>query len=489
MNEQSKIEFGTDGIRGIAGSYPLDPATVLIIGRAIGMWLRQQSGDLPRVLIGRDTRVSGNMILHTLAGGLLAEGIDAVSTGVISTPGIAHLTRQGKFALGIVISASHNPFEQNGIKLFGPDGFKLADAGEEAIEALIAGFDANQPTSRLGFFTEANEQTEYVTHLAAGYDFDTLEDIGVVLDCANGAASAIAADAFRRAGVLRLIKMNAEPNGININVQAGSEVVRRDRTPILDTIRVNQADIGIAFDGDADRVVFVTPEGMLVDGDHILGILALELQQQQKLPGATVVATDMSNSGLEHYLKDHGIQLSRTKVGDRYVMDRMRQNSYALGGEQAGHIILLDDQHKSGDGIYVGLLVAALVARNKRNGGPTLHELATRIPRYPQVIASAHLQQRTDLAQVPGLADLERETLTSFDNKGRVNIRFSGTEPNLLRAMVEGGPQTTMEQVVERAISLCMCVAQATASPQPDIDLVDCATGAPIKLDTRPDTI
>jgi phosphoglucosamine mutase len=482
QNVQHKIEFGTDGIRGVAGEYPLDPATVLKIGRAIGLWLRQNASEGPRVLIGRDTRISGNMILHTLAGGLLSEGIDVVSTGVISTPGIAYLTRQGKFSMGIVISASHNPFEQNGIKLFGADGFKLIDSAEDAIEQLIAGLGDHEPATQLGRFTEATEQPQYVAHLASGYDFDTLEDIGIVLDCANGAASAIAADAFRHAGALRLTKLNAEPDGLNINVKAGSEHVRRDRTALLDAIVENQADIGIAFDGDADRVVFVTPDGTLVDGDHIMGILALALRDQKKLPGQTVVATDMSNSGLEHFLNEQGIQLSRTKVGDRYVMDRMRQNGFALGGEQAGHIILLDDQHTSGDGIHVGLLVAAMIARNKRNGGPTINELATRIPRYPQVIASAHLHQRTDLAQVAGLAELQEETLAAFEHKGRVNIRFSGTEPNLLRAMVEGGPQTTMDQVIERAVALCMLVAQAVNTPQPVIDVVDCVTGAPIKL-------
>jgi phosphoglucosamine mutase len=188
----------------------------------------------------------------------------------------------------------------------------------------------------------------------------------------------------------------------------------------------------------------------------------------------------MSNSGLEHFLAEHEIKLSRTKVGDRYVMERMRENGYLLGGEQAGHIIILDGDLTTGDGIYVGLLVASIVARNKRNGGPTLHELASRIPRYPQVIASAHLSSRVDLDSVGGLADLQRATLESFDNKGRVNVRFSGTEPNLLRAMVEGGPHTSMEEVIERAIAICSLVAAATHTLEPRIDIVDCVTGAPI---------
>ncbi len=482
MSDHQRIEFGTDGIRGIAGQYPLDPPTVLGIGRAIGTWLRAKTGVAGRVIIGRDTRISGHMLLHTLAGGLLAEGIDVENADVISTPGLAYLTRANGFDLGIVISASHNPFDQNGIKLFGLDGFKLDDRDEEAIEELIARTDTQSRSSTfLGSYgTTYADHSRYITHLIQCCEDETLDNLNVVLDCANGAAYKIAPEAFRLAGVGSLHVLNADPDGLNINVTAGSEHVRRDRTPLLEAIWANKADVGIAFDGDADRVVFVTPEGMLVDGDHIMGILALELKKQGKLSGDTVVATDMSNSGLEHHLKSCGISLSRTKVGDRYVMERLREKGFVLGGEQAGHVIILDEDLTTGDGIYVGMLVASLIARSKRNRGQTLHELASLIPRYPQVIASAHLHGRTDLAQVAGLEDLKNQTLATFDHKGRVNIRFSGTEPNLLRAMVEGGPGTSMAQVVERSIALCTLVAQATGTPDPRIDLVDCATGAPV---------
>jgi phosphoglucosamine mutase len=256
--------------------------------------------------------------------------------------------------------------------------------------------------------------------------------------------------------------------------------IRRDRAGMVATMREHHADLGIAFDGDADRVVFVTPEGMLIDGDHILGILGVAFQTAGKLAGASVVATDMSNSGLAHYLEQHGIALSRTKVGDRYVMQRLREQHLVLGGEQAGHVIILDADHTCGDGIYVGLLVAALVARAKREGGPSLQTLAAQIPRYPQVIASAHLTSRVDLKQVAGLAQLEAEALASFDGKGRINMRFSGTEPNLLRVMVEGGPTTTTAEAVAIAQKLIAPVAVATGSHAPHVDLVDCATGAPI---------
>ncbi len=481
-DQPNRIEFGTDGIRGIAGEYPLDPSTVLRIGRAIGAWLHaRKNGGPKRVLMGRDTRVSGHMLSHALTTGLLSEGVYVGDLGEISTPGVAYVTRQSGADMGIVISASHNPYEQNGIKLFGPDGFKLDDADEETIEALITSINPLLPASALGFFTEAiDAQTLYIDRLIGCLERNALDNLRIVLDCANGAASAIAPAVFERIGVEQIVHFNSTPDGSNINVSAGSEHVRRDRNALLQAIRANKADLGIAFDGDADRVVFVTPEGMLVDGDHTLGILALELKQQGKLTGNAVVATDMSNSGLEHYLAGYDIAFSRTKVGDRYVMDRMRQGGFVLGGEQAGHIIYLDGERTAGDGIFAALIVSSIVARSKRIDGPTLHQMASCIPRYPQVIASAHLAQRTDLKQVAGLDDLQRATLAAFGNVGRVNMRFSGTEPNLLRTMIEGGPRTSMLEVLERALTLSMLVAEATDTLNPKIDLVDCATGAPI---------
>jgi phosphoglucosamine mutase len=485
-DKHQKVEFGTDGIRGIAGEFPLDPLSVLKIGRAIGVWLNEKRGHPGSfVVIGRDTRISGYMLLHALTSGLLAEGVSVKDVRVMSTPGIAYLMQRYEATLGISISASHNPFEQNGIKVFGRDGFKLDDADEKAIEQLIVALDSTLPVQFFGRAIGSLYARQYfVKKLVSDFSQVGLREVRVVLDTANGASSELAPDAFRQTGA-DVNTINNKPNGENINVNAGSEYVRRDRSAILAAIREHNADLGIAFDGDADRVVFVTPEGMLVDGDHILGILALEFKEQNKLTSDTVVATDMSNSGLEHFLADHGIKLSRTKVGDRYVMERMRENDYILGGEQAGHIIILDGDLTTGDGIYVGLLVASIVARNKRNGGPTLHELASRIPRYPQVIASAHMNARIDLDSVSGLADLQRATLESFDNKGRVNVRFSGTEPNLLRAMVEGGPNTSMAQVIESAIAICSLAAQATQTSQVRIDIVDCVTGAPIARGTQ----
>jgi phosphoglucosamine mutase len=479
-----KIEFGTDGIRGIAGHYPLDALTVLTIGRAIGRWLFSRTPSRPRVILGRDTRQSGHFLLHTLASGFLSEGIDVADAGVITTPGIAFLTKANHFHLGIVISASHNPADQNGIKVFGADGFKLSDADEAAIEALIAMLDPRDPVAQMGRSeTRSGEiafASAYIARLTESFTFETFETLGIVLDAANGAASTIGVEAFRRAGALQLIRLNTDPDGVNINVEAGSEFVRRNRNILHQAILDNKAHLGIAFDGDADRVVMVTPGGNLVDGDHLLGILALWLKDQGKLKGNTVVATDMSNSGLEYFLNSHGITLIRTKVGDRYVMDSLREGGFTLGGEQAGHVILLDNGYTAGDGIYVALLVSAIVAENRQHGGATLDDLIARIPRYPQVIASATLNQRVDLTGLAGLDTLKGETLNAFEGKGRVNVRFSGTEPNLLRVMIEGGPHTSMSDVITHAMAFCKLVGAAAETPHPIVDLVDCATGAPI---------
>ncbi len=474
-------EFGTDGIRGIAGQPPLSPDGLLAIGRAIGRWLHTNY-PAPSVLIGRDTRPSGPQITHTLLAGLAAEGVDCEDTGVITTPGVAHLTRALGYRLGIVISASHNPADQNGIKLIGADGFKLSDEAEAQIEALIADLLTNPPpAARFGRIAQADQHRDrYLRHLVADLAPDALHGLSIVLDCANGAAYDLAPAAFAHLGAT-VTALGTSPTGNNINVRSGSEFVRRHRDTLHMMIAANQAHLGIAFDGDADRVVFLTPRGVLIDGDHILGLLGTRLKAQGRLSGDAVVATTMSNSGLAYYLDQHGIRLERTKVGDRYVMARLREGGFALGGEQAGHIILLDGAHTSGDGVYIGLQVAALVAQEH----DLLDRIAVEMPRFPQVIASAHLERRTPLETIPDLQTLIDETLAGFDHQGRVDVRYSGTEPNLLRAMVEGGLNATQKEVIERALAICRRVALAGQSSAPRIDMVDCATGDKINLDTH----
>jgi phosphoglucosamine mutase len=486
-HEQSRhVEFGTDGIRGIAGEFPLDHDTLTRVGYVLGQ--RAAQSEARRVIVGTDTRISALPILGALVDGLVRSDIEVFNIGVMTTPGVAFLTREYGAYLGIIISASHNPYEQNGIKLVSHTGYKFGEAEEaqlqDAINTVVnTGINGSPrlPNTWLGTFRDWSEQgtADYMLHLVK--NFEPLDNLRVVLDCANGAAYRIAPMVFTLAKA-NLMTLNNDPDGLNINVEAGSEHVRRDRSTLHTAIREHAADLGIAFDGDADRVVFVTPEGMLIDGDHILGILALEFQKRGMLTDNTVVATDMSNSGLEHFLKEQGITLHRTKVGDKYVMDALQNRELLLGGEQAGHIIIRDAEHTLGDGVYVGLLVAEWVSRNKREGGTTLHKLASRIPRYPQVIASAHLHNRVDLKSVEGLDALQKETLALFGGMGRVNVRFSGTEPNLLRAMIEGGAETSMAQVIERALAICNLVAQATNTPNPRIDVVDCVTGAPVSL-------
>jgi len=473
----SPIEFGTDGIRGIAGTYPLSPEAVLATGRAIGRWLRETFAD-PVVVIGRDTRPSGEQITHALLAGLAAEGAAADDVGVITTPGIAHLTRALGYSLGIVISASHNPADQNGIKVFGSDGFKLSDEAEAAIEALIVRYFTQPPPSNGFARVRRAEQhrSRYVQHLLTGLAPDALAGLSVVLDCANGASYAIAPEVFAHLGAT-VTALGTAPTGHNINVRSGSEHVRRHNGTLQAMITDSNADVGIAFDGDADRVIFLTPQGTLIDGDHVMALLAGQLLQRGDLPGPTVVATTMSNSGLEHYLRQRGITLERTKVGDRYVMERMRAGGFRLGGEQAGHVILLDEEHTAGDGIYIGLQVAALLARRRT----ALEDIARDMPRYPQVIVSTYLARQVPLESVPALQPLVDETLAAFDRQGRVNMRYSGTEPNLLRAMVEGGPRSSMDEVVERALALCELVIRAGQSDAAHIDIVDCATGAKIE--------
>ncbi len=477
--KREAVRFGTDGIRGVAGAYPLDPQTCLVIGRAIGRWVVSSGANLS-VVIGRDTRISGGMIGNAITAGLLAEGVNVTDLSVMTTPGVAYLTLARKAAAGIVVSASHNPFEQNGIKLFGADGYKLSDDAEAAIEHLITEIDLASPVPALGLWrTDLAAANDYVLWLTKPYPRRTLSRISLVLDCANGAASELAPAVFRELGA-RVHSLKASPNGVNINVSSGSEFVRRDRAPLLSAMRAENADLGLAFDGDADRVVAVTPDGMLLDGDHILGILATWWKEEDVLPPEnTIVATEMSNSGLADYLAAHNLKLERTKVGDRYVMERMRAGGFTLGGEQAGHIIMLDDQKRTaGDGIYVGLLLAFIATQTIIDKTPDLSALAREIPRYPQVIASAHLAGKVPLETVAGLSERTAAALASFAGKGRVNLRFSGTEPNLLRAMVEGGPASTLNEVIRHALDFCGLVAIATKSDNPRIDVVDCMSGA-----------
>ena len=435
----AKQLFGTDGIRGVAGKPPLDPATVTALGVALGGDLkRRKLGDRP-VLMGMDTRESGPAIAAQLAAGLARAGVRAEFAGVITTPGVAYLTRTRGYAAGVMISASHNPFGDNGIKVFAQTGFKLPDDEEHEIEEeifrLLPTLDAGaQPPDLIPTISPE----PYLKALLKALPV-RLEGIHVVLDCGNGAAAALAPDLFRAAGA-KVTAIADTPNGRNINLNCGALHLESLRAKVLE----EGADAGIAFDGDADRALMVAGSGRIVDGDAILLISGRLLQKSGHLPGNTVVATVMSNLGLERALGSLGITMLRTPVGDKYVLEEMVRCGAPLGGEQSGHIIF-SEHATTGDGMLTGLSVLAACVSE----GKSLEALAAGFTVYPQILVNVRVKERVPLANLPGvsaeIASCEREMAGS----GRVLVRYSGTEP-LLRVMVEGSEQGQIEQVAGR---------------------------------------
>lgn len=421
MNSDRKY-FGTDGIRGVAGRPPLTAAFSLRLGAALGELLRPADAQ-GRFLVGTDTRVSGTMLAQAVMAGLASRGADVLFLGVVPTPAVAYLTRRLGAAAGIVISASHNPYEDNGIKIFGPGGLKLDDSVEAAIEELLGG-EGELPEvthDRVGRVADHTDDGDaYYRFLLEHAPF--LDGLKVGMDCANGAASEIAPRVFRQIGA-RLDLMAAEPDGVNINSGCGST----SPDAIRERVRVHGLDAGVAFDGDADRALLVDSQGRLVTGDHMLGILAVTRGEKE------VVATVMTNLGLEQFLDGHGITLHRTAVGDRYVGEELRRRGLTLGGEQSGHMLLLD-RAPTGDGILTALQVLAAV----RQSGLSLADWVDRIPVFPQRLTNIPVPEGTKHG-VAGHEDLlaaVAEVEAKLGKAGRVNVRPSGTEP-LVRVMVE----------------------------------------------------
>jgi phosphoglucosamine mutase len=429
--------FGTDGIRGVAGEFPLDAETVALIGRSLVSSLTRELGHAPRIVIGRDTRESGPQIELALAAGAMASGAKMESAGVITTPGVAYITRTTPFDAGIVISASHNPYRDNGIKVFSPSGKKLADEMERRIEADIAeATDASSTVDarvanlerRDQAVTEREYQESYVRYLATDVARGlNLEGIRLALDCANGAASRLAPQLFERLGA-RVEVISATPDGRNINEGCGAlHMESLQRMAVKSDI-----DIGIAFDGDADRALFVDAAGKLVDGDATLLILADDLAKRGRLAGSVVIATVMSNVGLEIAMRERGIELIRAQVGDRYVLEELLARGAKLGGEQSGHIIF-PDISLAGD----GLITAIELLRAVRDSGRTLGQLASQMTRYPQVLVNVRVRSKPlfdSLTEVKAATErVERE----LQGRGRLLLRYSGTE-NLARVMIEG---------------------------------------------------
>ncbi len=422
--------FGTDGIRGKVNKYPMTPENVLRVGMAIASVLKTDHGRR-MVLIGKDTRLSGYMIESALTAGLCSKGMDVTLVGPIPTPGVAYLTRALRLDAGIVISASHNPFEDNGIKIFSSDGFKLSDELERRMEQLIE--DDNFPArrasgERIGKAYRLDDASgryiEYIkSTIPRGAD---LEGLKVVVDAANGAAYKITPMLLAELGA-QVVAINDKPNGTNINDSCGSMHLEC----IAKAVREEGAHAGIAHDGDADRTLLVDERGCAVDGDMILGIWASELKKTGRLQGNGVVATVMSNLGLERFLAEKDIRLLRAKVGDRYVVEEMIKGGYNLGGEQSGHIISFD-YNTTGDGPITGLQVLYLMRKQKK----LLSELTSGIALYPQVLLNVPVTERKDIKKVPEITRAIDDATAKLGSKGRMLVRSSGTELKI-RVMVE----------------------------------------------------
>jgi len=443
--------FGTDGIRSVAGNYPLDAPTV----HAIGLALAHHLGASPRVLLGMDTRESGPAIAAQLTAGLTQGGATVESAGVITTPAIAYLTNVHGFSAGIVISASHNPWEDNGIKVFGSDGYKLPDATELAIEEEIfknlnsagapssAHDDASRRETKVGSQdappVNESDRADYIRFLLAAVPGLSLDNRRIVIDCANGAASAVAPELFAQLGGTDIVITHASPDGRNINEHCGAlhpEIV-------AGAVRHYNASLGITFDGDADRALFADENGCVVNGDAVLLLAARDLQARGLLTNATVVATTMSNMGLEAALKRSGIQMLRAAVGDKYVLEQMLATNAALGGEQSGHIIF-SGRSTTGDGLLTALLLLDIVHRS----GKSLSELIADLKVFPQVIVNVKVREKKPLEGIPSIVAAIASAEKELADSGRVVIRYSGTEA-LARVMIEAESEPLMRHHAE----------------------------------------
>lgn len=453
--------FGTDGIRGEANHWPLTASFALRLGQVIAQLMRTsvvrgRKGDArPTILIGRDPRLSGDMLQSALAAGLTSQGADVMLAGVISTPGVAYLTRALSVTLGVVISASHNPFDHNGIKIFGGDGFKIPDEMEMEIERLLLDSDARfagAEARMMGRIWDASHRCqEYADHLVAAWGEDhPLAGQRVVLDCANGATSSIAPEVFERLGADVLVIEN-EPDGVNINEHYEYIHPSSLRAVVLR----EQAIAGIAFDGDGDRVMMVDESGGFINGDGILAILARAMKHEGLLTNNAVVSTPMSNWGLKVSLEEVGIRLEETSVGDRFVLQRMVEENYALGGEQSGHIIMLGDGQTTGDGIYTALAVLKVV---QAAPGQSLSALASCIREFPECLVNIDVPSKPPLQTIPEVQDALRRLHAALGDDVDVTLRYSGTESKL-RLKIRAG-EAHDQQTLEREAEAFMDVAR-----------------------------
>ena len=435
--------FGTDGIRGIAGE-SLTADLSFKVGKALGKLLTEKK-EHPKVIIGRDTRISCDMIEQALTAGLTSTGVNVMTVGTIPTPAIAYLTKTIETDSGIMISASHNPYQDNGIKIFGPDGFKLTDDQELEIEHLIDNTDEikNASFEKIGKLYSGNELTQkYVQHIKQSISGD-LSGIKIALDCANGATTGVAPFIF---GDLEadIETIGCKPNGININDNVGSTKI----DTIANFVKENNVDVGFAFDGDGDRVLAVDSKGNIVDGDKIMFILAKHLKEQGELKDNMVVSTVMSNIGFYKAIEENGLQSVKTAVGDRYVVEEMRNNDYSLGGEQSGHIILMN-YATTGDGILTAVKLADII----KTSGKSLEELAGEVSIYPQKLVNIKvIDKKSAMEDVEILAECEKVE-KELEGNGRILLRASGTE-NLIRVMVEASSDELTNKYCEQVAKI-----------------------------------
>lgn len=440
---EDKKLFGTDGIRGEANVFPMLPEIALQVGRAIGFLFKNQNHHITKVVIGKDTRLSGYIFESSLVAGLCSMGGYSLLVGPIPTPGIAFLTKDLRADAGIMISASHNPYYDNGIKIFGKDGFKLSDETEAKIEELIfdEGFkEVRVHKDALGKASRIKDAIgRYVVHLKSVVPLNiNFEGLKVVIDCANGACYQVGPQVLEELGA-EVIPIGCSPNGTNINENCGALYPENLRKKVVET----QAHLGIALDGDGDRIVVIDEKGNLLDGDDLLAIFAKYLKEKGQLTNQTVVGTIMSNLGLELFLKDQGITFLRTPVGDRYVVMKMKEIDALLGGETSGHIIFLD-KATTGDGLLTGLRLISLIKEKQK----PLSELAKLFEKLPQVIKNLKVNKKVPLNEIDGIEEKIKQAETRLGKRGRIIIRPSGTEPKY-RIMVEGENPELVEEISE----------------------------------------
>jgi phosphoglucosamine mutase len=432
--------FGTDGVRGTANVHPMTAEMALSLGQAIARVFRVDGNKRRRIIIGKDTRLSGYLFEDALAAGICSMGVDVIQVGPMPTPGMAFLTADMRCQAGVMISASHNPYHDNGIKFFSSDGYKLPDAIERRIELLIASGELSgvrAPPDEIGRARRIEDVAgRYVVFLKKTFPMDlSLDGMRVVLDCANGASYVVGPTVLEELGA-EVFRIGVSPNGRNINEGCGSLYPEK----VADKVNEVRADVGIALDGDADRVVLIDEKGEILDGDQVLAICAADMVERDVLRGGQVVATVMSNLGLEKALQELGVGLFRTQVGDRYVVDAMREGGFNLGGEQSGHIVFLD-HNTSGDGLITALQVLAVMRRK----GRTLSELTTDFFRYPQVLVNVPVAEKKPIEDLPEFLRMVEKVESGLNGRGRVLIRYSGTEP-LARIMVEGDDEKQIRE-------------------------------------------